>query len=72
MTSIALNPCPCCNKPAKIVPGIKRGHFKAECSEEIDCPQWPMTDSFTGEEEAAAAWNRGEFATYEHPAAEAE
>jgi hypothetical protein len=67
-----LNPCPSCGHPGRIVPAIKRGLFVAECSEQIDCPKWPMTDPKTSEAEAAEAWNRGELGEYEHPAADAE
>lgn len=67
MNTTTLNPCHHCNAVAQVVPAVKRGLFIAECSNRIDCDQWPMTDPKTSEEEAAAAWQRGEFAQVDKP-----
>lgn len=58
-----LNPCPHCGAPGAIqhLPMQKNEKVIAECGNNIDCPQWPLTEIYETEEAAAAAWNRGEF-----------
>jgi hypothetical protein len=68
MSHAPLVPCPKCGHPAEIISSIARGKVVAQCSEQLDCDAWPMTSPYSTEEEAAAAWNRGEFLEGTHPA----
>ena len=68
MNHSPLVPCPSCGHSAEIKPAIARGKVIAQCSEQIDCDAWPMTAPHDTEEEAAAAWNRGDFLEGTNPA----
>jgi len=57
---IPLNPCPHC----RVEPVIKREPdtdvcWYVACSNELDCPVWPMTYLHATPAEAASAWNSG-------------
>lgn len=52
--------CRACGVPGVIAPGMRTGTFIAECSNRIDCHQWPATTSKPTPEAAAEAWNKGE------------
>ena len=56
-----LAPCPHCGAAGHVVPAVKRGLFIAQCPGQAACGAWPMTEPMASEDEAAAAWNRGEF-----------
>jgi hypothetical protein len=68
MSHTRLAPCPSCNHAGEVIPSMVRGKFIAQCSETLDCPAWPITAPRATEEEAAAAWNRGDFLEGTNPA----
>jgi hypothetical protein len=57
-TSIPLHACPCCKAPGELY-AHRNGGYAVECSNSIDCTQWPMTDVHPTSDEAATAWNEG-------------
>ncbi|MEO5915596.1 MAG: hypothetical protein ABIS50_15285 [Luteolibacter sp.] len=61
METPTLTPCPSCGADARLCPDrSKPGQFFVGCSNEINCPVWPVTRSKTTEQEARAAWEAGE------------
>lgn len=58
---IVMERCAHCDKLPIVRRAIKRGCFTAECSSQQGCSVWPMTAPWQDVEQAALAWNRGEF-----------
>lgn len=57
-TPDAAKPCPHCQAEAAIK--TEAGRFYVECSNMIDCPQWPQTKNQLTQAEAIDAWNNKE------------
>lgn len=51
----ALKPCPCCRVAPMIT--IRDRQFCVECSNNLDCTEWPQTTWYPTPERARAAWN---------------
>lgn len=54
-------PCPHCQAKPRIRRGYhwRKGTWTAECSNDINCPVWPITSNHPTPEAARAAWNSG-------------
>lgn len=59
----SLNVCPSCKVVAALRQNRRTGLFFVECSNGIDCGEWPMTADQESPALAAAAWNNGQTFT---------
>lgn len=54
-------PCPVCKADPKVCQDTMiPARYFVGCSNELDCPKWPVTTSRATEAEAITAWNKGE------------
>lgn len=59
--------CPHCGARGEPFRSVSHRQSFVECSNQIECPVWPMTSGHATLAEAIAAWNEGIVTPFEKP-----